>query len=349
MLTALRVEGLRSFAQPVEIRLAPITLLYGRNSSGKTTLLSALSLLRQTAEHGAEGMARLRSDGPLVDLGAFRNLVAGHDSGRTVWLGLDIEEVGVTWSLDLAYREPGELIRVRISWEGGDVGAQLDLERREQAGQASYAPLHPDQWPPEPLVSWLAHILGDPLGVDGAWADERAGAEGPSPVQDLLETDESVRTSLALWLEEIEQLDKVTHARGAEEQEADQGEDALPVGLFGASDPLGLPARATRVPALFNDEPVHERVWLALDSVLSRLETAFVAALASVRHVGPVRTPPERTIVLSEARSADEVGPDGGLQAAVGRRKPAFGQCVARTDGRWLHRRANRARRIHRS
>ena len=47
MLTSLTIENLKCFAERTEIPLAPITLIYGENSAGKSTILLALQLLRR--------------------------------------------------------------------------------------------------------------------------------------------------------------------------------------------------------------------------------------------------------------------------------------------------------------
>lgn len=49
MLTRMRLENFKSWRDTGSIRLAPITGFFGANSSGKTSLLQALLLLKQTS------------------------------------------------------------------------------------------------------------------------------------------------------------------------------------------------------------------------------------------------------------------------------------------------------------
>ena len=44
-LLALEIEGFQSIRDPIRIEFAPITLLYGPNSAGKSAIFDALKLL----------------------------------------------------------------------------------------------------------------------------------------------------------------------------------------------------------------------------------------------------------------------------------------------------------------
>lgn len=54
----LHIENLRSFAGPHDIPLAPITLIYGPNSAGKSTILKGLKLLMQVVNSGRSDALR---------------------------------------------------------------------------------------------------------------------------------------------------------------------------------------------------------------------------------------------------------------------------------------------------
>ena len=79
----LRVSNVKGFAEPVELPLAPITLLFGWNSAGKSTLLQTLLLLKQTLEDGDPAIPSLVVNGSLTQHGSFRNLVHRHDPDAT--------------------------------------------------------------------------------------------------------------------------------------------------------------------------------------------------------------------------------------------------------------------------
>jgi predicted ATPase len=50
MLTGLRLTNFKSWDDTGQVRLAPLTIFFGRNSSGKSSLIQSLLLMKQTAE-----------------------------------------------------------------------------------------------------------------------------------------------------------------------------------------------------------------------------------------------------------------------------------------------------------
>lgn len=86
------------------IALRPITLVLGRNSAGKTSILQPLRLLKQTIEATDFGTQLLldgtKADG--VNLGAFADVVHDHDAKETVGIGFDVLEKGL--SVDVTFR-----------------------------------------------------------------------------------------------------------------------------------------------------------------------------------------------------------------------------------------------------
>lgn len=96
MLTRLNLTNFKGWQTTGSRRLAPITVLFGSNSSGKTSLLQSLLLLKQTA--ASSDRTRVLHPGDrqsLVDLGTVSDLVFGHATDRT--LGIFLE-----WSLPQA-------------------------------------------------------------------------------------------------------------------------------------------------------------------------------------------------------------------------------------------------------
>ena len=51
MITELRAQNFKSWEDTGKLQLAPLTGLFGANSSGKTSILQVLLLLKQTVEH----------------------------------------------------------------------------------------------------------------------------------------------------------------------------------------------------------------------------------------------------------------------------------------------------------
>ena len=90
MLKSIKIENFKSFGQGRTVRLAPITLIYGPNSSGKSSLIQALLLLRQTlTEQGLRGRNDLLTNGSFAQLGSFTSLLHRHDPARKLKLGFE--------------------------------------------------------------------------------------------------------------------------------------------------------------------------------------------------------------------------------------------------------------------
>lgn len=77
-----RIKNLRSLVDTGEINLCPITLLVGKNSSGKSTFLRTFPLLRQSVETRIKGP--LLWSGPYVDFGDFSDAIYLSDQDNQV-------------------------------------------------------------------------------------------------------------------------------------------------------------------------------------------------------------------------------------------------------------------------
>lgn len=73
------INNFKGFSQPQRIRLAPVTLIYGPNSSGKSSIIQALMLLKQSITRPSEN-GGLVSTGEYIDLGTFSSLMNRHNT-----------------------------------------------------------------------------------------------------------------------------------------------------------------------------------------------------------------------------------------------------------------------------
>ena len=91
MISALRVRNFKSFGDKTQrIELRPLTLIFGPNSAGKSSLIQSLLLLKQSYRSAnTPGTAGLLAHGDFVDLGTFRNAVHKHGVSRKMELGIE--------------------------------------------------------------------------------------------------------------------------------------------------------------------------------------------------------------------------------------------------------------------
>ncbi|AJY69761.1 AAA family ATPase [Geobacter anodireducens] len=79
IIKALTIENFKGIREPVRIEFKPITLLFGPNSAGKSTIVQALHYIREILERNNVDADRSLGADESFDLGGFRNLVHKHD------------------------------------------------------------------------------------------------------------------------------------------------------------------------------------------------------------------------------------------------------------------------------
>jgi len=126
MLTSLSLENFKSWKRITNMRLAPITGLFGSNSSGKTSILQWLLMLKQTAESSdRQQVLNFGNKRDLVELGSFRDLVHNHaHPGTMSWK--------LTWKLpqELEVPDPEQRPGTPLfSGEEMSYGCELKEER----------------------------------------------------------------------------------------------------------------------------------------------------------------------------------------------------------------------------
>lgn len=89
MITELSFTNFKSWQSVEKMRLAPITGLFGTNSSGKTSILQLLLMLKQTIESTDRAQVlEFGDEKSLTNLGSFRDTVYGHVKPGTMNFGL---------------------------------------------------------------------------------------------------------------------------------------------------------------------------------------------------------------------------------------------------------------------
>jgi hypothetical protein len=96
MFTRLRIQNFKAWRDTGDIRLAPLTVFFGPNSSGKTSLLQFLLMLQQTAQSSdRRQVLNLGGDGrSLVDLGVWPEVVYAHDARRSLCFEMAWHDLG---------------------------------------------------------------------------------------------------------------------------------------------------------------------------------------------------------------------------------------------------------------
>lgn len=131
MLTKLRIQNFKNWSNTSNIRLAPITVFFGSNSTGKSSLIQFLLMLRQTAE--SPDRRRILHPGDQstpVELGTLRDLIFTHDLSKE--LSFEIE-----WKLPAALKILDPISKNEFSGESLSFQASIAFDQKDQAPHIS--------------------------------------------------------------------------------------------------------------------------------------------------------------------------------------------------------------------
>ena len=135
MLTELKPSNFRIFDDEVTVRFRPITVLIGRNSSGKSTIVKFLLMLQQSAESGRSQF--LTPEGGRVSLGAFRALKNSLTRKRNLKFELKAKDYSESVYYPM-FRYLGKLENVDLGELVYEAKATLAYGEGNATGKATY-------------------------------------------------------------------------------------------------------------------------------------------------------------------------------------------------------------------
>lgn len=92
MLTAITLQNFKGIgAEPMRVPVKPLTILFGANSIGKSTIVQAVHYAREILERNNLDPDRTIAGGSAVDLGGFHSLVHNHDLDNQIILRFDLD------------------------------------------------------------------------------------------------------------------------------------------------------------------------------------------------------------------------------------------------------------------
>ena len=149
LITAVEIENFKGIGRPMRVEFRPITLLFGNNSAGKSTVLHALCYAHEILSHRNVDVHETEIGGDRIDLGGFRNLVHAHDPARPVRLRFDLnlEDWRIPQGLDEKLESPLDAMGGNADWSlfhgserpsSGWIELQAKLTDDEQPVLSSY-------------------------------------------------------------------------------------------------------------------------------------------------------------------------------------------------------------------
>lgn len=324
MLTSLEIDNFKGIAARQRIDFAPLTLLFGANSAGKSTILQALLYLHEILARGSADVDRTELAGTVVEMGGFARLVHRHEVSRSIKLraefttplslerfGRDLtdfpfpdldDEVEAAWlELTLSVRTSGS-IRVPVVERvvigvAGESDPLVWLELGESLRER------------EPLLARvnLAHrVLSSDGELASAW--EEIGVTTESTFGDDSDTDfDGPRPVFAVSRTRLSALPPVE-----EPLRVIVGEDVESLRTQSASLLQKLPPsvleqeKIERQVASIRDEleglaRSERQVRLFLEMVVLGTTAQLLAALREIPYIGPLRSIPPRGFLYERA------------------------------------------------
>ena len=89
VITGIQIKNFKGFEFTQIIELKPITLIFGDNSSGKSTITQALQYVREILLRGNVNPDKTTLGGETIDLGGFRNFVNKKDISKEITLRIN--------------------------------------------------------------------------------------------------------------------------------------------------------------------------------------------------------------------------------------------------------------------
>src|SRR4051812_26343811 len=100
MLKHIHLENFKSWRE-LDIDLAPLTLLFGTNSSGKSSVLQALLFLQQSVEKDSVNFGGGTND--YVNLGSYIDVVYEHDESIPVRINIEQTDIRLNFEFEMRY------------------------------------------------------------------------------------------------------------------------------------------------------------------------------------------------------------------------------------------------------
>jgi predicted ATPase len=141
LLTAISVEGFKSFAKKQRVEIGPLTLLAGANSSGKSSLVQPLLLLKQTLEAGYDP-GPLLLDGPHVRFSSADQLLARHagHAASEFRIGFESDDNSILEEFRGTENHGFELVQSNFKIRGRDIVLRANIKNLQTPAVESLAP-----------------------------------------------------------------------------------------------------------------------------------------------------------------------------------------------------------------
>jgi len=134
-----QIKNFKSLRDSNKINIKPITFLVGPNSSGKTSFLQSILMLRQTVESKDPRSALILQDH--IDLGSFKDVVWKHNLKNII--SVNFSDSNSNYEFDFAFQKKNEKVYLKRYRTFGEYNGELgkfnyDIEVNERGNNRYY-------------------------------------------------------------------------------------------------------------------------------------------------------------------------------------------------------------------
>ncbi|TAX99795.1 AAA family ATPase [Rhizobium leguminosarum] len=137
MIKRWHLKNFKSFRDAAPLEMSQINVLAGANSSGKSSIIQSILLLKQTVQYGARSRP-IAFNGPLLRLGDFRDVRNRDAVGEPLILGFDLDFSGFSGDRSAPWRRRsgGAFLHQNQTWDS--LSLQLTYSHRDELFEADY-------------------------------------------------------------------------------------------------------------------------------------------------------------------------------------------------------------------
>lgn len=191
MINEIRIENFKKF-QSASFELGRITLLTGLNGAGKSTVIQALSLIRQSIESETIGQGAVDLNGRYVQIGTGRDALCENfrnDSGSEPFI-----EFGLSW------KEAKSTIRIEYNSDADYLKADTEGNDLNDSplGNSEYQHIRADRIGPQVVSAHSYHqtVRQRSLGARGEYAVDRLTNSGHETISAVRRNPGAIGNSL---------------------------------------------------------------------------------------------------------------------------------------------------------
>jgi len=287
------IQGLQS------VRFAPLTLIFGANSAGKSSLVRSILLLKQSIDTSSQGGAKdLSFQGSDIDLASFANVVNAHDLEKTLTVELSsgIHNFGF-----LPGRSPGRRTMAQLIDRLDSVGLSIETSNEGLNSLKVSFNFNTELSPLELYFSF-----------EWVEADERYYGLNLRTTEETLST-EAIEILNSLYSDLHFPEDVSDHFDSPDDFERFLKRDELPEDEDWAEGLSELrfrglfPTMPIRPPSATGNENFQaNRIFDIWESLFRTARNSLTRTLENVSHIKPLREIPERLVIVDSSKETSQ-------------------------------------------